>query len=298
MAFWSLYISAFHSVQNGSTFKRYAKNIFCISNSFVFTWCFAEDGQTKGSTPRAWAMTLCCRRYSSLMHRHAISFETVQGRPVTMVESFHQRVGFSFSDGSWTWKRTLSACESKHRAWIQRELPKDTTVAPFGQGLSPRREPAPSMECWQGDGLDDLRALFISDVCFYNSQSWWPRRSEGISKQNVQSLTERWQMTFNLEKCNLVYLGKNNLKQRYSMVKGNLTRSKSKRNVRVIIADYIWVTKSFQNCLRTSDDTHADVPPQRRQGRRIHPSPARAYQSMLHANLNGFPHAHCYSANS
>lgn len=146
MDFWSLYISAFHSAQNGSIFKLYAKNTFYISNTFVFTWCFAANGQTKDSTPRARAVTLCYHCRSSLMHRHAISFETVQGCPVTMVESFHQCVGFSFSDGTWTWKKTLSACESKHRARIQRELPKDTTTAPFGQGLSPRWEPAASME--------------------------------------------------------------------------------------------------------------------------------------------------------
>lgn len=64
--------------------------------------------------------TVCCRRCSLLLHKHAISFETVLGPAVTMVESFRQRVGFSSPDGTGTWKRTLSACRSKCRAWIPR----------------------------------------------------------------------------------------------------------------------------------------------------------------------------------
>lgn len=44
----------------------------------------------------------------------------------------------------------------------------------------------------------------------------WPCWSEAISTCNVQPPTARWQLTPTLEKCNVIYLGKNNLEQRYS----------------------------------------------------------------------------------
>lgn len=192
----------FHSAQNGSVFKRYAKKIYSIFQTLLYSRGASRQTDRLRTPHRGQEARLCCRRGSSLMPRHAISFETVQGRPVTMVESFHQRVGFSFSDGTRTWKKTLSACESKHRAWIQRELPKDTTTAPFRQALSPQREPALSAERRPGDGPDDLIALFISDFCFYDSQSWRPRRSEGISKQPLSKqpkcslLLHKWHLTW------------------------------------------------------------------------------------------------------
>lgn len=60
----------------------------------------------------------------------------------------------------------------------------------------------------------------------------------GPTAIKAESLPEWWQMTLNSKKCSLICLGGNNLKQRCSMVGGNLARSKStKRNTGAIPAD-------------------------------------------------------------
>lgn len=125
--------------------------------------------------------------------------------------------------------------------------------------------------------------FFFLIFCFYDSQSWRPWRSEGISKQNVQVLTERWRMTSNLEKRDRIYLGKNSLEQRFWMAKGNLARCKSERNVRVITADYMWATRSFRSCLRAPEDS---------------PVTGQSSRSPGHTDLDVSAHTHRWSANS
>lgn len=73
-------------------------NVYSLLGACVYICCFAKSSFHTAGMSHAFLMF----SLNPLMHRHAISFETVQGRPVTMVESFHPCVGFSFSDGPWT----------------------------------------------------------------------------------------------------------------------------------------------------------------------------------------------------
>ena len=270
------------------------KNIFYISDALVLAWCFAAKGQRQGSTPRARATTppQLSDAPTRRIFWNCAALPSDNGGvipPASWVFLFWRRSDMKenlicLRDQAPSRDPRRAAQRYHHGSLRTRAVATARASSIRGAGLR-----------WQGDGLDDLTALFISDFCFYDSQSWWPRRSEGISKQNVQSRTDRWQVTFNSEKCKLIYLGKNNLKQRYSMVTGNVARSKSKRNTRAIKADYRWVTRSFQNCLGTLSTCHLGG---EEWGRRFHPPPPRACPSTTSAALNAFAHAHCCSADS
>ncbi len=69
------------------------------------------------------------------------------------------------------------------------------------------------------NNIQNFIALFADDAKLYGkSSSSMDRNSLQEDLSTLQQWSDKWQLSFNTDKCNTLYLGKNNVKQSYSMV--------------------------------------------------------------------------------
>ncbi len=69
------------------------------------------------------------------------------------------------------------------------------------------------------NNIRNFISLFADDTKLYGkSTSLEDRKSMQEDLNTLQQWSDRWQISFNAEKCKTLYLGKNNVKQSYSMI--------------------------------------------------------------------------------